>query len=147
MRVRVDEIDIGLEDGEFLELAHGFTYSGHPLGVAAAHAALDVYRDEGLFEQARALEPVFADAVHALKGAAHIVDIRTIGLAAGIDLAPIDGSPGLRGARAYEAAFFEEDVVIRAVGDTLVLAPALIASEAEIGAITEKVRRVLTALR
>lgn len=94
MRVRVDEIDIGLEDGEFLELAHGFTYSGHPLGVAAAHAALDVYRDEGLFEQARALEPVFADAVHALKGAAHIVDIRTIGLAAGIDLAPIDGSPG-----------------------------------------------------
>jgi beta-alanine--pyruvate transaminase len=129
------------------ELAHGFTYSGHPLGVAAAHAALDIYRDEGLFEWARALEPVFADAVHALKGAAHIVDIRTIGLAAGIDLAPIDGSPGLRGARAYEAAFFEEDVVIRAVGDTLVLAPALIASEAEIGVITEKVRRVLTALR
>ena len=49
------------------ELAHGFTYSGHPLGVAAASAALDLYRDEGLFERARALEPVFADAVHALK--------------------------------------------------------------------------------
>ena len=46
------------------ELAHGFTYSGHPLGIAAASAALDLYREEGLFERARALEPVFADAVH-----------------------------------------------------------------------------------
>jgi beta-alanine--pyruvate transaminase len=85
--------------------------------------------------------------VHALKGAPHIVDIRTIGLAAGIDFAPIDGSPGWRGARAFEAAFFEEDLVIRAVGDTLVLAPALIAGESEIGAITEKLRRILAALR
>ena len=85
--------------------------------------------------------------MHALKGAPHIVDIRTIGLDAGIDFAPIDGSPGWRGARAFEAAFFEEDLVIRAVGDTLVLAPALIAGESEIGAITEKLRRILAALR
>jgi beta-alanine--pyruvate transaminase len=61
------------------ELAHGFTYSGHPLGVAAASAALDLYREEGLFERGRALEPVLADAVHALKGAPYLVDIRTIG--------------------------------------------------------------------
>ena len=60
---------------------------------------------------------------------------------------PIDGSPGLRGARAYEAAFFDEDLVIRAVGDTLVLAPALIASEADIGAIVERIERILAALR
>jgi beta-alanine--pyruvate transaminase len=129
------------------ELAHGFTYSGHPLGVAAANAALDLYRDEGLFDRARALEPVFADAVHGLKGAPHVVDIRTIGLAAGIDLAPVDGAPGLRGARAFDAAFFNEDLVIRAVGDTLVLAPSLIAAEADIAAITERVARLLKGLR
>ena len=50
-------------------------------------------------------------------------------------------------ARAFEATFFEEDLVIRAVGDTLVLAPALIAGESEIGAITEKLRRIMAALR
>ena len=50
-------------------------------------------------------------------------------------------------ARAFEAAFFEEDLVIRAVGDTLVLAPALIAGESEIGAITDKLRRILATLR
>ncbi len=129
------------------ELAHGFTTSGHPLGVAAASAALDLYREEGLFERARALEPVFADAVHSLKGAPHVIDIRTIGLAAGIDLAPIDRSPGLRGLRALDAAFFEEDVVIRVVGDTIVLAPALIVSEDDIAAIVGKLADILKRLR
>ncbi|MGH6865805.1 MAG: aminotransferase class III-fold pyridoxal phosphate-dependent enzyme [Methyloceanibacter sp.] len=129
------------------ELAHGFTYSGHPLGVAAANATLGIYGDEGLFERARALEPVFADAVHGLKGTAQVIDIRTVGLAAGIDLAPINGTPGLRGARAFETAFFEEDLVIRAVGDTMVLAPALIASEDVIAAIVGKLGRVLSRLR
>jgi len=129
------------------ELAHGYTYSGHPLGVAAANAALDVYADEGLFERARELEPLFADAVHGLKDAPHVIDIRTIGLAAGIDLAPIDGSPGLRGSRVFDAAFFEEDLVVRAVGDTLVLAPALIATVDDFAAITGKIARILGRLR
>ena len=46
----------------------------------------------------------------------------------------------MRGARAFKAAFFDEDLVIRVVGDTLVLAPALIATEADIEAITERGR-------
>ena len=129
------------------ELAHGFTYSGHPLGIAAGLASLELYREEGLFERGRALESVFADAVHGLKGSPHIIDIRTIGLAAGIDLSPIDGSPGLRGARALDAAFFDEDLVIRAVGDTIVLAPALIASEDDIATIVDKLAIILRRLR
>jgi beta-alanine--pyruvate transaminase len=68
-------------------------------------------------------------------------------LAAGIDLAPIDGAPGLRGARALDAAFFGEDLVIRVVGDTLVLAPALVISEALIAAIVGKVAHFLQGLR
>ena len=53
----------------------------------------------------------------------------------------------MRGARAFDAAFFDEDLVIRAVGDTLVLAPALIAGESEIAAITERLARILKGLR
>ncbi len=128
------------------ELAHGFTYSGHPLGVAAADATLDLYRDEGLFERGRALEPLLADAVHALKDAPHVVDIRTIGVAAGIDLAPVHASPGLRGARAFDLAFFEEDLVVRVVGDTIALAPALIAAQSDLASIAERLRRVLSRL-
>jgi len=62
-------------------------------------------------------------------------------------LAPIDTSPGLRGARAFDASFFDEDLVLRVVGDTLVLAPALIATEGDIEAIASRVGRLLRALR
>jgi beta-alanine--pyruvate transaminase len=68
-------------------------------------------------------------------------------LAAGIDLAPVDGAPGLRGARALDAAFFDENLVIRVVGDTLVLAPALVISEALIAAIAGKLAHLLKGLR
>src|SRR4051812_42927180 len=71
----------------FPELFHGYTYSAHPLAVAAGVATLDLYREEGLFERAKALEPKFADAVMSLKGLPGVLDIRTVGIVAGIDLA------------------------------------------------------------
>jgi len=80
-----------------VELTHGYTYSAHPLACAAALATLDIYRDEKLFERAGKLEPKFADAVMSLKGEPNVVDIRTVGLTAGIDLAPRPDLPGKRG--------------------------------------------------
>src|SRR3954468_407790 len=70
-----------------VELFHGYTYSAHPLACAAGLAALDLYRAEGLFERARALEPRWCDAVMSLKGLPNVLDIRCVGLTAGIDLA------------------------------------------------------------
>ena len=63
-----------------VELFHGYTYSGHPLAAAAGLATLDIYKDEGLFERAQKLEPVFADAMMSLKGEPNVADIRTVGL-------------------------------------------------------------------
>ena len=57
------------------------------------------------------------------------------------------GSLGLRGAHMLDCAFFDEDLVIRAVGDTIVLAPALIASEDDIAAIVDKLALILRRLR
>jgi beta-alanine--pyruvate transaminase len=51
-----------------VELLHGYTSSGHPLACAAGLAALDLYGREDLFARALQLEPVWADAVHGLKG-------------------------------------------------------------------------------
>ncbi len=78
-----------------IELFHGYTYSAHPLACAAGLATLDLYRDEKLFERAKALEPHFADAAMALKGLPGVLDIRTVGLTAGIDLASRPGAVGL----------------------------------------------------
>ncbi len=92
-----------------VELFHGYTYSAHPLACAAGLATLDLYREEGLFERARALEPKWADAVMELRKEPNVVDIRTVGLTAGIDLAPKKDAVGLRGYEALETAFHDHE--------------------------------------
>src|SRR5215216_3273182 len=129
-----------------IELFHGYTYSAHPLACAAGLAAQDVYRDERLFERARALEGPWADAIMSLKGLPNVVDIRTLGLVGAIDLA---SKPDAVGARAYEAmerAFHDIGLMFRIAGDTIALSPPLIVREDEIGEIVDKVGKVLRAI-
>jgi beta-alanine--pyruvate transaminase len=129
-----------------VELFHGYTYSAHPLACAAGLATLDIYRDEGLFERARALEPLFADAVMELRNEPNVLDIRTVGLTAGIDLAPKKDAAGLRGYEALDAAYRHNDLMLRVAGDTLALTPPLIVTENQIGEIMDKVARVIRAV-
>ena len=129
-----------------IELFHGYTYSAHPLACAAGLATLELYRDEKLFARAKALEPHFAEAVMTLKGLAGVLDIRTVGLAAGIDLASRPGAPGLRAYQAMERAFQDEGVMIRIAGETIALSPPLIVTEAQIDQIIDKVGRAIRAV-
>src|ERR1700730_9554159 len=128
-----------------IDIFHGYTYTGHPLAAAAGIATLDLYRDEGLFERGRALEPKFHDAVHTLRGAPHVRDIRSVGLAAAIEMEGIPDAPGKRGYQALQSAFFDQSLVVRISGDTIVLIPALIAGESEITRMVDAVRAVLGA--
>jgi beta-alanine--pyruvate transaminase len=128
-----------------IELFHGYTYSGHPLACAAALASLDVYRDEKLFERVRALEPKWCDALMTLKGLPNVLDIRCVGLTAAIDLAPIAGSPALRGYKVLEHSFHEEGIMLRLAGDTIELTPPLIISEDQIGEVVEKTGKAIKA--
>ena len=129
-----------------VELTHGYTYRAHPLACAAGLATLEIYRDEKLFERANKLEPKFADAVTSLKGQPNVVDIRTVGLTAGIDLAPRPDLPGKRGFDALNSAFHDNDLMLRIAGDTLALTPPLIIGEDQIGEIIEKVTKVIRAV-
>ncbi|HSZ98613.1 MAG TPA: aspartate aminotransferase family protein [Bradyrhizobium sp.] len=129
-----------------IELAHGYTYSAHPLACAAGLATLDIYRDEKLFEHARALEPKWIDAILSLKNEPNVVDIRTVGLTAGIDLTSRPDQPGKRGFDALNSAFFDNDLMMRIAGDTLALTPPLIISEEQVGEIVEKVAKVIRAV-
>ncbi len=114
-----------------IELPHGYTYSAHPLAVAAGLAALDIYRRDDLFARAAELAPYWEDAVHGLKGTRHVIDLRNIGLMAGIELEPRPGAPA---ARAYEAFLncFEKGLLIRTTGDIIALSPPLIVERAQI---------------
>jgi beta-alanine--pyruvate transaminase len=129
-----------------IELFHGYTYSAHPLACAAGLATLDLYRDERLFDRAKQLEPLFADAAMMLKDLPGVLDIRTVGLAAGIDIASRPGAFGERGYEAMDRAFYDEDILIRITGDTIALSPPLIISEAQIAELFEKTARVIRAV-
>ncbi len=128
--------------GSGIEFFHGYTYSAHPMATAAMLATLGVYRDEGLFERARAMSKPFEDAAHALKGTRHVIDIRNLGLVAGIELAPREGAPGARAAEVF-AKCFDQGVLVRYTGDIIAISPPLIISEAQIGQIFDTLAKVL----
>ena len=125
-----------------IEFAHGYTYSSHPMAVAASLATLDVYAAEGLLTRGASLAKYWEDAVHSLKGSPHVIDIRNIGLVAGIELAP---RPGAVGARAYETFVkaFESGALIRTTGDIIALSPPLIIEKAQIDELIGRIAGIL----
>ncbi|MBI2289290.1 MAG: aspartate aminotransferase family protein [Betaproteobacteria bacterium] len=128
-----------------VELFHGYTYSGHPVAIAAAEATLGLYHEEKLFDRARELAPYFENAVHRLQGVPHVTDVRNFGLMAGIDIEPRPGKPGTRAFEAFLRCF-EQGVHTRAAGDVIALSPPLIISKQQIdqlvGTITEVLRKL-----
>jgi beta-alanine--pyruvate transaminase len=114
-----------------LEFPHGYTYSAHPVACAAGIAALDLLVKENMIERVNALAPYFEKAVHSLRGAKHITDIRNLGLSAGFTLAAVPGEPAKR---PYEVAMrcLDKGFYVRYAGDCIALAPPFITTEAEI---------------
>jgi beta-alanine--pyruvate transaminase len=135
-----DTLMSGDEGG--IELFHGYTYSGHPLACAAGLATLDTYRDEGLFERAAGLSGHFETAVHSLVDAPHVVDIRNLGLMAGIEMAPRPGEPGARGQEVFHHAF-DRGLLLRVTGDTIAFSPSLIVEPGQIDEIVQVTRAVM----
>jgi beta-alanine--pyruvate transaminase len=126
-----------------VELFHGYTYSAHPVACAAALATLKIFRDEDIFARVRELTPAFLEQIGAFKDLPYVTDTRGFGLLGAIDLAP-EGAPGQRGFKVLCKAF-EAGLVLRAAGDTLVLAPPFVATADEITRMVEIMRAVITA--
>jgi beta-alanine--pyruvate transaminase len=114
-----------------LEFAHGYTYSAHPVACAAGIVALDILQKEDMVGRVQALVPHFEQAVHSLKGAKHVADIRNYGLAAGFTIAALPGEPARR---PYEIAMacWKKGFYVRYGGDTIQLAPPFISEKVEI---------------
>ncbi|HEX5390943.1 MAG TPA: aspartate aminotransferase family protein [Burkholderiaceae bacterium] len=114
-----------------LEFPHGYTYSAHPVACAAGVASMDLLASDNAVQRVRELAPYFENAVHGLRGAKHVADIRNYGLAAGITISPLPGEPAKR---PYEIAMamYAKGFYVRYGGDTIQLAPPFISTPAEI---------------
>ena len=125
-----------------IEFFHGYTYSAHPLATAAVLATLGIYEREQLFKRANGLSKKFEDAAHQLESARHVVDVRNIGLVAGIELQPRTGAPGARAAEVFNKCM-DQGVMIRYTGDILAISPPLIIEESQIQEIFHTIGEVL----
>ncbi|TNE38582.1 MAG: aspartate aminotransferase family protein [Alphaproteobacteria bacterium] len=128
---------------QMIELFHGYTYSGHPVAAAAGIAAIDATIEEGICQQVRELEPIFEEAIHSLADHPKVTDVRNIGLMGGVDIAPREGAPGMRGSEVHKICFWDEDLVMRNSADNLQFSPFLNARPDDIAMTFEKVRRAL----
>jgi beta-alanine--pyruvate transaminase len=125
-----------------LELPHGYTYSAHPVACAAGMATLDLLAREHVPERVRELAPRLERAVHGLRGARHVEDIRNYGLAAGITLEAMPGEPARR---PFEVAMamLKKGFYVRYGGPTIQLAPPFISTETEIDRLVEALGETL----
>jgi beta-alanine--pyruvate transaminase len=137
-----DIFDVFMQGPEGIEIFHGYTYSGHPLACAAGVATLDTYKEEGLLTRAAEFAPYWEQAIHSLKDAPHVIDIRNCGLMGAIELEPRPGQPGKRAYEVFVKAF-EAGVLIRVTGDIIALSPPLIVERMHIDRIVECVGSML----
>lgn len=146
-----DEVARVIGGEEFL---HGYTYSGHPAACAAAMENLRIIEDEGLVEKVRdETGPYLARRLGELGGHDIVGETKSLGLMASIALTPdkakraafADG-PGKVGYIARELSF-ANNLVMRHVGDRLIIAPPLTISKQEIDILVERAAKVLDATR
>jgi len=129
-----------------IELFHGYTYSGHPLAAAAGIATMDVYAEEGIFEQATELEQTFEDILHSFDDHDKVIDVRNFGLMGAIELAPRDGAPGARGLEIHKKCFWDENLIVRNGMDILQFSPFLNSNVDEMQQSFDAIRRVIDAV-
>ncbi|NQW11837.1 MAG: aspartate aminotransferase family protein [Alphaproteobacteria bacterium] len=129
--------------GEFF---HGFTYSGHPMACAVALANLAIIEREGLVDRAATdVGPYLQEGLRSLADHPLVGEVRGVGMIGAIELVrdkdgPIFFQPeGAAGIRCRDH-FIRNNVIMRAVRDTMVVAPPLVISRAEIDRLIDTAR-------
>lgn len=134
--------------GEVGLFGHGFTYSGHPVAAAVALRALEIYEERGLYEHVRRIAPQFQARLAGLAAHPLVGDTRGIGLVGGCELVrnkatkeAFDAQLAV-GAKAMQLCQ-EQGLIVRAVGDVVVLCPPFIVTPNDVDEIFTKLRRGL----
>jgi len=114
-----------------IELFHGYTYSGHPVAMAAGLATLKVFKEQNIYDHVLDLAPYWEEGLHSLKGLPHVVDIRNFGMMGAVELAPIAGHPVRRTTDVFERCF-RNGLFVRYAGNNICGALPLIVEKTDI---------------
>ncbi len=123
---------------------HGYTYSGHAAGSAAALANLDIIVNDGLLERVGELSTVLSAHLQGLAGHPLVGGVRSIGLLGAVELADeaIASNPGI--VDKVVAAARENGVLTRNLGGrALQISPPYVISPDQIEGITRGLRMAL----
>ena len=142
-----DEIANTIAQDEF---NHGYTYSGHPVAAAVALENLRIIEEEGILEHVRDVaHPHLAARWHALGDHPLVGETSLVGLMGSLALTPVKGLRARFAGEAGTAGFktrercFANNVIMRHVGDRMIIAPPLVITEAEIDVLIERATKAL----
>ncbi len=129
---------------------HGYTYSGHPVASAVALKNLEIIEEEGILDHVRNVaHPYLAERWHALQDHPLVGETKLVGLMGSLALTPNKASrakfaseAGTVGLRCRERCF-ANNLVMRHVGDRMIIAPPLVITEAEIDVLIERAHKSL----
>jgi putrescine aminotransferase len=139
--------DVLIERGG--EFNHGYTYSGHPVACAVAVANLKLIRERGLVDHVREeAGPHLASRFEELREHPLVGDVQTCGLMGAIQMVqdkasgrPFPGDYAL--GMICRAHCFDNGLVMRAVGDRMIVAPPLVITRAQVDELADKARKCL----
>ncbi len=131
------------------EFAHGFTFSGHPVACAVALANIRILRDHGIVERVKNEKaPYFQRQWSTLENHPIIGEARSAGLVGALEIVS-DKSQRARFPKSQKAGdrcrdfCFDNGLVMRAVGDSMIVSPPLIIENDQIDELVEKAHRSL----
>lgn len=135
------------------ELAHGFTYSGHPVACAAALESIRIIEEEKLVQRiAEDTGPYLADRFASLGTHPLVGYTNSCGFVAGLNLVRKKGAnvhehewfdPSLEVGMVCRGHMFNNGMVMRAVGDRMIIAPPLVMTREQIDEMVALIRRCL----
>jgi 4-aminobutyrate---pyruvate transaminase len=147
VRDEINEV-IARQSQKYGVLGHGYTYSAHPVPAAVALETLKIYEEMDVVTRVRARAETFWRELEPLRASPIVGELRGMGLIAGIEVAADRASKKrfaaeVGAARVLERKCLEQGLIVRAVGETVALAPPLIISDAEIHLLASRLREAV----
>ncbi|WP_315266572.1 aspartate aminotransferase family protein [Pseudomonas fragi] len=143
--VRDEVVAVLNEGGDF---NHGFTYSGHPVAAAVALENIRILREEKIVEKVHAeTAPYLQKRLRELNDHPLVGEVRGVGMLGAIELVQDKATRKRyegRGVGMICRQFcFDNGLIMRAVGDTMIISPPLVISKDEIDELVTKARKCL----